>query len=295
MPTFQSERLRSERATIRSSLKMHPILLLEGPSATGLKRSMEVIIDENLPADSKFDGERKLALSGIHPDLILIDGRELKVDEARDIRSSATSSPARWPRRYLIISYLDRPHHAVVPTLLKIIEEPPPRWGIILTTSNSHHIPQTIPSRALKVKIGPSPIPEVESLMVQLNLDEPAWRALASEGDPDIAQELDPRQTRNWHKLWSAIIAGTSIPEDYPSTWGDILVEANEATQSACWGLLIQLLSKRIHLHSWWLEIALAALNAKSACYRGTSNKLLTLTTLDRTYGYAHTINKKLK
>jgi len=280
-----------EEAQIKGALKAHPTLLLIGPSTTGIFRARSAILEEHLDlSDPEQREEKESVLRGLHPDLRVADGRNLKAADAREIRVNATTNPIRWMRKYLLLSHIDRLHSVAIQVLLKVIEEPPARFAIVMTTNNLTAIPGTIPSRSIQIRIKNPSFSELETYLVDKGVEEPAWRAQACGGDPDIADDLDERVTRNWHKLWSAIAAGGRIPTDFPVIWANELMEANEATQISCWELLIQVASKLTGESRYWRDIAYEATETRNGARGGYLAKISTGTALVRVYALAKTI-----
>jgi hypothetical protein len=291
---------------IRAAVKVHPTLLLLGPSSIGSRRAKEAIVDQFLdPSDPSKAGERDLALKGNHPDLLIADGRELKTDEAREIRDRATSNPARWTKKHLILSYIDRPHPSVAQILLKLIEEPPPHFITILTTDRLYAIPQTIPSRAFILNLDAPTYGEILDHLKSIHIDEPDWRASICGGDPDVAEKLEPDLCRRWQKLWMTISEGTEPPLDFPYTWAKTFSEAlgvdnddkqkSLASQTACWEILISLLRRKVGNSGFWRETALIAWEARDNVKRGRANKISIGTALANVYAYSLTAVKRKK
>lgn len=257
-----------EKNRIKLLINHHPTLLVDSPLGTGQVRVVEALLEHHLP-NLDDEAERKSVLRGNHPDLIVYDGRELKIEDARALRDESTRSPARWTRKYAVITYLERPHYTVMPLLLKLIEEPPPRFSAVLITSHTSSIPPTILSRAFKIRLNNSSREETERILTDKGIEEAAWRAQVCGGDPDVGLSLDVSLTRQFQKLWSAIISGTQPPDDYPKTWGEPLFEASEETQIACWQILGQLVLPFLDKHIVYGQIGQQALKAKSLVRKG--------------------------
>jgi hypothetical protein len=277
-------------------LTKHPTILLKGPSATGVQRTLDALVSLHL--DRNKVGEIESVYKNNHPDVFWVDGRDLKADQARELRGMATTRPARWNRKYMILTHLDRPHPVVVPILLKVVEEPPEHFSTILITDNLKGIPPTIPSRALQMRITLPKVDEIEELLEKRGFDEPTWRANVCGGDYDVATNLDVPQTRTWQKLWSASLSGGDLPYDFPSTWTDNFTRKEdqtgvEETQTACWEILIKIAAIKVHESIYWREIAQMAMKARNRSRLGNDNKSQITNTLIQCYAQAKTAARR--
>lgn len=280
-----------EEAELGRLLKSHPTILLKGPSATGVQRTLDALISIYVGDDRK--GEIESVYKNNHPDVFWIDGREMTADHARELRLMATTSPAKWPRKFMIITHLDRPHYTVVPILLKVVEEPPDHFSSVLVTDNLKGIPQTIPSRALQLRITLPKQDEIEEYLENRGCDEPSWRANVCGGDPDVALGLEILHTRNWQKIWAAAATGSDLQYDFSSTWTDIFHEGKEETLTSCWEILIRIAALKVHQSVYWRDIALLAMKARDRSRVGKSNKLQVTSALVQCYALARTAAKR--
>ena len=279
----------NERESIRRCISSHPVLLLKGPEQTGVVRAIEVILEKHSTDGDRQEAE-EMIWQGIHPDLILYDGRELSAEDARDLRQFATSYPANWDRRFVVISYIHRPHYVVMPILLKLIEEPPEHFSMILTTSNEWRVVPTIISRSLQIKICPSDANEVRRWMNRLDKDDDDLRVKASGGDLDVADNLDLLVVREWYGDWLTVLIGSDFRKNFLATWTFRLEEMNEQTQIACWGLLVQMVAAVVGRNQFFVNIGLTAMEARNAAQHGQMNKMLSTTMLFKVFAIAKTV-----
>jgi DNA polymerase III, delta subunit len=278
-----------EREKIRTCLADHPVLLLRGPDCTGMIRSVEAILGTYSTAGEDAE-ERESIWEGLNPDVSLYDGRELTAEDARQLRQNATSLPAIWDRRFAVISYIHRPHFVVLPTLLKLIEEPPSHFSLILTASNGHRVLPTILSRALQVRIEASDVGEIQWWLQRKGKDTDSLRVQACSGDPDIAEQSDLVAIKAWEKDWFAVVRGADFPGSFPMVWSARLEEASEATQVACWNLLVQMVVPFLNRHRMWAEVGMTAIEARNSVQHGWMNKMMSSTLLFKVYALAKTI-----
>lgn len=278
-----------EKEDIRKCVSSHPVLLLNGPEQTGVVRAIETILEEYV-ADGERQEANEMIWQGIHHDLTLYDGRELSAEDARNLRQFATSCPAYWDRRFVVISYIHRPHYVVMPILLKLIEEPPDHFSMVITTSNPRRVLPTILSRSLQLKIHPSPEDEVRWWLSRSGKDEDDLRIKACGGDLDVADNLDLPIIREWYRDWSAVLVGSDFKRSFLATWTPRLEEASESTQIACWDLLVQMVAAVLSQNRFWVEVGLVGMEARNTTQSGFMNKMLSSTLLFKTYAISKVI-----
>ena len=278
-----------EKEYIRKCISSHPILLSKGSEQTGVVRTIEAILGMYCQNEERQEAE-EMVWQGIHPDLILYDGRELSAEDARNLRQFATSCPANWDRRFVIISYIHRPHYVVMPILLKLIEEPPDHFSMIITTSNERRVLPTILSRSLQLKIHPSDETEIRWWLSRLGKDEDDLRIRACGGDLNIAENMDLPIIKEWYRDWSAVLVGSDFKKSFLATWTGRLEEASESTQIACWGLLVQMVAAVLSRNRFWVEVGLVGMEARNTTQNGFMNKMLSSTLLFKTYAIAKVI-----
>jgi DNA polymerase-3 subunit delta' len=129
---------------------------------------------------------REQPLRASHSDEV----RGLYVGTVRSIRQKAYKRPVMAPGQVFIIGDAE----ALVPqeaspeaanALLKLLEEPPGSCRFILTTSESGHLPQTIPSRTVPLHLAPLPVSEVTTFLREqagIAAEAAAWAAGLSQG-----------------------------------------------------------------------------------------------------------------
>lgn len=95
----------------------------------------------------------KSITEGSHIDIIEIDGASNRgVDEIRSLREKVKFSPSELLKKVYIIDEVHMLTTEAFNALLKTLEEPPSHVMFILATTEVHKIPQTILSRAFRVK-----------------------------------------------------------------------------------------------------------------------------------------------
>lgn len=137
--------------------------LLVGPSGSGknaVARWLALRLFCLHPADGEPDlscPECQRVLSGNHPDIVLAqaDGRQIKVDTIRHLKSEFTKSAMEGSQKLFIIKDAERMTVSAANSLLKFIEEPGPGIYILLLTTNKSAVLPTIQSRTQVLEMAP--------------------------------------------------------------------------------------------------------------------------------------------
>jgi DNA polymerase-3 subunit delta' len=133
-------------------------------------------------------------IAGGHPDLLVLEGDDIKIEEARKVPEFLALTPAEGDWRVVIIDCAEALNRNAANALLKTLEEPPPRSVIILISHNPGALLPTIRSRCRMLRM-PSLTPQEFSKIMgeitprlELHLHE-KW-ALLSGSSPGIALSL---------------------------------------------------------------------------------------------------------
>lgn len=136
-------------------------VLLSGPSRLGKASTARWLAQRDL-CDRKVDApcgmcqECRLVTSGSHADFFLVSAgptaitRDELLEQFQRFRWKATSSKTQ--RRWIILTDVDQLHESIGNALLKIIEEPPVRTSVLMTSSSPDQILPTIRSRAVEFR-----------------------------------------------------------------------------------------------------------------------------------------------
>ncbi|MEQ1856032.1 MAG: hypothetical protein ABL963_06165 [Longimicrobiales bacterium] len=173
--------------------------------------------------------------------------RGLYVGTVRSIRAKAYKRPVMAPGQVFIIGDAEMlvPQEAspeAANALLKMLEEPPGDCRFILTTSESGHLPATIPSRTVPLHLAPLPTAEVEAFLVDvagIEAKPAAWAAGLSQGSigralrflpqDDDTETLETRRRRALEIVVAAVGArasvGHALAMSYPPAQARTLVE----------------------------------------------------------------------
>jgi DNA polymerase III subunit delta' len=181
------------RAIARDTLPQS--LIFAGPDGVG-KRLAAIAVAQAINCTQRVVTEegtdgcgvcpvcRRIA-QGIHPDVILLEGAGLGIDEIRAAIESSGYRPFEGRRRVFILDEADRLSAEIQNALLKTLEEPPPSSSFILVTSRPEVLLPTVRSRCPMLRFGRLSIADVERLLRERHGLEPAAAreaALVGEG-----------------------------------------------------------------------------------------------------------------
>lgn len=139
--------------------------LLVGPSGTGKKTIAQWVALRLFckhVVDGQPDGtcaECQRILSGNHPDVVIegAEGRQIKVDAIRHIKSELATSGMEGTQKFFVINDAEKLTTSAANSLLKFIEEPGDGIYIFLLTTNKSAILPTVQSRTQIVELQPLP------------------------------------------------------------------------------------------------------------------------------------------
>lgn len=131
--------------------KLAHAYLFEGPGCLG-KKKLALGFCELILGRNERNIENNLDLIILYPDK---NSRQITVEEIRELEKKLSLYPYCSKYKIAIIEQADRMSKAAANALLKTLEEPNATTIIILITSNSGNIPDTIKSRCQTLKFFP--------------------------------------------------------------------------------------------------------------------------------------------
>lgn len=104
-----------------------------------------------------------------HPDLSLIgpQGADIRVDQVRALQQDAQLKPYMGQWRVFIIDPADRLNESSANSLLKILEEAPPKVIFVLATAQKRRLLPTILSRSIEIPFRTPPHAEARRLLTE--------------------------------------------------------------------------------------------------------------------------------
>jgi DNA polymerase-3 subunit delta' len=146
--------------------------ILSGPAGSGRHTAAHWIAKAmvcSAPEDQRPCGccsDCRKAAEGIHPDVIWVqDGSDVKVEEARDLRSDAYVRPNEANRKVYLFENAGALSEKVQNVLLKLVEEGPEYAAFLFLTEHAGQLLITIRSRCEELKLTPISLTQVEEVL----------------------------------------------------------------------------------------------------------------------------------
>ena len=158
-----------------------------------------------------------------HPDFILLqryeDKTEILIEQIRNLISQAAFAPVLSSHKVCIIEDADKMNINAANSFLKLLEEPPAGWVIILLATKEEALLPTILSRVVTLRFHPVSLVEVEEHLARLGIGQAQAQVLArlSEGSIGLARRLQDEDVWDYRKVaWKLIQAlPLSTPLNY--------------------------------------------------------------------------------
>ncbi len=152
-----------------------------------------------------------------HPDFLHIareadskTGRlkDISIAQIKDLISKTAFAPTMTDTKVCLIEDVDKMSNAAANSFLKVLEEPPVGWVLILLASSEAQLLPTILSRVVRVRFTPLSVKELETLLMQRDVDEKEAGVLArlAEGSVGRALTLHEEQILEWRKQTMAFL-----------------------------------------------------------------------------------------
>ena len=187
------------RAAVTNPAAMTHAWLFTGPPGSGRSVAARAFAAA-LQCPDGGDGtchECKTVLAGTHADVqsVVPEGLSIGVDEVRQIVRIAGRAPSRGRWQVVLVEDADRMTEQASNTVLKMLEEPPPRTVFLLCAPSLHpdDVPVTIRSRCRVVGLRTPPAEAIAEVLVRRDGVDPAlaaWSAAAAGGHVGRARRL---------------------------------------------------------------------------------------------------------
>lgn len=162
-----------------------------------------------------------------HPDFLLLapeeDSRNIKIEQVKEIIRQSAFAPVLSKYKVCIVDGADKMTIDAANSFLKLLEEPPQGWVIILIATAENALLPTILSRVVRLRFNPVDVALVKQLLQQQQLTEQEAEVLArvSEGSAGTALALSEQQFFDCRKQALALIEAFPLPSafNYLSTF----------------------------------------------------------------------------
>ncbi len=159
--------------------------------------------------------------SGTHPDVQVIGGddRQIKIDQVRLIETCLSRKSFEGGLKVVVVKDADTMNPAAANAFLKTLEEPPDSSILILVSSRSDLLPETIRSRTQKILFYPLPKTEIEKVLSAQSVPDAELRAVLSGGR--LSKALDPNLCRDRDEFLKGFDMALRGTADADQLWKD--------------------------------------------------------------------------
>lgn len=162
-----------------------------------------------------------------HPDFLLLapeeDSRNIKIEQVKEIIRQSAFAPVLSKYKVCIVDGADKMTADAANSFLKLLEEPPQGWVIILIATAENALLSTILSRVVRLRFNPVDVALVKQLLQKQQLTEQEAEVIArvSEGSAGTALALSEQQFFDCRKQALALIEAFPLPSafNYLSTF----------------------------------------------------------------------------
>ena len=158
-----------------------------------------------------------------HPDFILVERvpekRDLSIEQMRELAKQAAFAPVLSKNKICIVEDADRLTEAAANSFLKLLEEPPAGWLIILLASSEDKLLTTILSRVVKLRFNPLAVADVKKLLLERGVGAETSEVLAriSEGSVGTALNLNEQNALEYRQ--TALSFFEALPLEFPMNY----------------------------------------------------------------------------
>ncbi|MDY4920425.1 MAG: hypothetical protein SO119_05050 [Phascolarctobacterium sp.] len=248
-------------------------LLFVGPSGLGKKKLAlefaKALLCEHHNAQDHCEACRLMNLEDgnlSHPDFLFIKrepdektGRlkDISKEQILDLISKTGFAPVMSETKVCVIEDVDRMGNIAPHTFLKVLEEPPVGWVMVLIATDESKLLSTILSRVVCLRFQPVPLEDVEMMLRQNGVPQEKAAVLAriSEGSIGKALALADEDIFDMRKQAKAFLEALPLNTPFNYLSGRIWQQKGfERPQALLFTKLLQLLLRdilmqKLHLH----------------------------------------------
>lgn len=188
--------------------KSTPALLFYGPAGVGKRYLAQQFAQSFLCQGNPYSEDSctscKAFRAGTHPDLIqvsqLAPGRELLIEQIKDMSRQASYAPTLSKHKVCIIDGADFMKAPAANSLLKLLEEPPDFWLFILIATDINRLLPTILSRVISRRFDGLASEDVAAILQEKQVENPGILANLAAGSPGKALELSEVDALLWRE-----------------------------------------------------------------------------------------------
>ncbi len=126
---------------------------------------------------------------------------KIKIDQLRVIHESLGHGPMEAPCRIFLISQAEKMTAQAANSLLKVLEEPPPNWFLILSTQDESLVLPTLLSRCQRLRIKPYPQKTLFKILDHQLSDKSKIREITDRAQGNLTLALSMEKKEYWNDL----------------------------------------------------------------------------------------------
>lgn len=159
--------------------------------------------------------------SGLHPDMHIIGGeeRQIKIDQVREIEEKLNVKSFEGGIKAVMVLRAETMNPAASNAFLKTLEEPPEESVLILVSSRPDLLPDTILSRAQRIRFYPLARADIERILRERMEPDPELRAGLAEGR--LSAALDDELIERRDHFLSGLQNAMTGKADADQLWKD--------------------------------------------------------------------------
>lgn len=158
-----------------------------------------------------------------HPDFILVERlpekRDLSIEQMRELAKQAAFAPVLSKNKICIVEDADRLTEAAANSFLKLLEEPPAGWLIILLASSEDKLLTTILSRVVKLRFNPLAVADVKQLLLARGVAENESEVLARISEGSVGTALNLNEQNALECRQTALSFLEALPLEFPMNY----------------------------------------------------------------------------
>ncbi len=218
-------------------------LILEGEGRGAfLSQFVAAIFCETHSGCGHCGGCKKVA-KGFHPDWLQLP-EDFKMEDVREALGKLRQRPFEASYRLLCLEGLESQQVAIQNALLKTLEEPSPRWILLISVESRWVLLNTVRSRCLLVHLSaPATVVDDESQSLT-EAEARILESVSSQTELSLIQDLEPyfKDREKARLLWVSLLKAASR-RGYPGHWRRFAPHLDAGIQD---------LSRNLHQKNIW-------------------------------------------
>lgn len=253
---------REEKAFLQKFIEANErphALLFVGPSGLGKKKLAlefaKTMLCLNGNGEDGCDSCKYINImegSYAHPDLVIIgiepDYTTIRIEQIKDLISKAAFAPVLSDNKICIVEDADKMTDAAMNSFLKLLEEPPSGWILVLLAESEEKMLSTILSRVVRLRF--KAVPELDFLqaLAEKGITGEKAKVLHRMSEGSIGSAIELEASNIWEYRTTALAFLEALPLDYPINYlsGRPWVEKYERPEAILFIKLLQILVRDI-------------------------------------------------